>query len=152
MNERERLLKIMESEGMNAKQFSSEVGISQGTLSNIIGGRNRPSLEVMQQVLNRFRTIQSDWLILGVGSMYRTNGDGPQTSLFDIRPNDVLPSVTVLPERNTEQQTDIQQENKQNVTKRKQSDSAASADSQTVGVKQVRRIIVFYTDGTYEER
>ena len=57
MNERDRVLKIMQSEGMNAKQFCQEVGISQGTLSNIMGGRNKPSLDVMQAILSRFRAI-----------------------------------------------------------------------------------------------
>ena len=69
MNERERLEKVIEEEGMSAKQFAHEVGIQAGTISNILSGRNNPSLEVMKRVLNRFRTISSDWLILGVGSM-----------------------------------------------------------------------------------
>ena len=69
MNERERLLQVIEAEKMNAKQFAEEVGIQAGTLSNIISGRNNPSLDVMKRVLNRFRTLSSDWLILGVGSM-----------------------------------------------------------------------------------
>lgn len=52
MDERQRLVKIMESEQVNAKEFSSQVGISASTLSNILGGRNKPSLEVMQAILN----------------------------------------------------------------------------------------------------
>jgi transcriptional regulator with XRE-family HTH domain len=88
MNERQRLEQIIESEGLTAKQFAEEVGIQAGTISNIVNGRNNPSLDVMQRVLNRFRTISSDWLILGVGSMYRTNG-APDTTLFDIKPIEV---------------------------------------------------------------
>ena len=126
MNERQRLMQIMEAEGMNAKQFSKEVGISQGTLSNIMSGRNNPSLDVLQAVLNRFRTIQSDWLILGIGAMYRPNGDGPQTALFDIAP--VEPSSTEIVPPPTEEKKVV------------------------VAEKQVKRIIICYTDGTYEER
>ena len=70
MNERDRVLQVMQSEGMNAKQFCQEVGISQGTLSNIMGGRNKPSLDVMQAILRRFRAVSCDWLIMGVGTMY----------------------------------------------------------------------------------
>ena len=117
MNERQRLMQIMEAEGMNAKQFSKEVGISQGTLSNIMSGRNNPSLDVLQAVLNRFRTIQSDWLILGIGAMYRPNGDGPQTALFDIAP--VEPSSTEIVPPPTEEKKVV------------------------VAEKQVKRIIIF---------
>ena len=66
MNERERLLKLIADNNMSAKQFAAEVGIQAGTISNIVNGRNNPSLDVMQRVLNRFRTLSSDWLILGV--------------------------------------------------------------------------------------
>ena len=72
MNERDRVLQVMQSEGMNAKQFCREVGISQGTLSNIMGGRNKPSLDVLQAILRRFRAVSCDWLIMGVGTMYIT--------------------------------------------------------------------------------
>ena len=138
MSERERLLQIMEAEGMNAKQFSSEVGISQGTLSNIISGRNRPSLDVMQQVLNRFRNVQTDWLILGLGSMYRQNNENVQSSLFD---NPEETSKTKEMPKPKEIKKDSQPEISH-------TDVCAADTIQ----KQVKRIIVFYTDGTYKER
>ena len=50
MDERERLIEIMNSQGVTAKQFSLELGISAGTLSNIIGGRNKPSLELLKSI------------------------------------------------------------------------------------------------------
>ena len=51
MTEKERLEKIMETEGMNARQFATEIGVQSSTISNIMGDRNRPSLEVLQKVL-----------------------------------------------------------------------------------------------------
>ncbi len=86
MNEQERLQLLMQKEELNAKSFANEVGISAATMSNIIGGRNKPSLEVMQKVLNRFRTVNSDWLILGVGTMYRIKTDAQEQTLFDVKP------------------------------------------------------------------
>lgn len=130
MDERQRLVKLMESEGLNAKQFSEQVGISAGTLSNILGGRNKPSLEVMQAILNRFRTVSSDWLVLNVGPMYRMNGDGPQTTLFDIKPDD------------SSQKTPVQEENKpDNIV-----------PEHPAVFKKVDKIVIFYSDGTFEQR
>ena len=84
MSESERLKAVMETAGMNAKQFAMEVGISAGTLSNIMKGRNRPSLDVMQAVLNRFRQVRSDWLILGSGSMSYGVADGVRPMAEDV--------------------------------------------------------------------
>lgn len=148
MTERERLMKVMESENMNAKQFAIEVGIQPGTISNIMSGRNNPSLDVMQRVLNRFRSINSDWLILGVGQMYRQNGEVPAGALFDIRPEEPLPmnEDSVLPIVSTSMQNTIKQE-QHAATPTK----TTSPTNPTPG-REIQKIMIFYTDGTFEER
>ena len=135
MNERDRVLQVMQSEGMNAKQFCLEVGISPGTLSNITGGRNKPSLDVMQAILRRFRAISCDWLIMGVGTMYVSGArDEGMQSLFEVEnettemPKEVAkPSVVV-------NNSDI-------------SSTVAPSIS-----RKVDKILIFYSDGTFEER
>ena len=138
MNERDRILQVMQSEGMNAKQFCQEVGISPGTLSNITGGRNKPSLEVMQAVLRRFRAVSCDWLIMGVGTMY-INGAREEgvLSLFDNE-------VTVAEETNQKvaQTKDLRQ-----CTTIEVSQTVASSAPRVVS-----KIMIFYSDGTFEER
>ena len=138
MNERDRILQVMQSEGMNAKQFCQEVGISPGTLSNITGGRNKPSLEVMQAVLRRFRAVSCDWLIMGVGTMY-INGAREEgvLSLFD---NEVA----------------VAEETNQKVAQTKDLRQCTTIEvSQTVASsapRVVSKIMIFYSDGTFEER
>ena len=123
---------------MNAKQFCQEVGISPGTLSNITGGRNKPSLEVMQAVLRRFRAVSCDWLIMGVGTMY-INGAREEgvLSLFD---NEVA----------------IAEETNQKVAQTKDLRQCTTIEvSQTVASsapRVVSKIMIFYSDGTFEER
>lgn len=131
MNERQRLEQVIDSEKMTAKQFAQEVGIQAGTISNILSGRNNPSLDVLQRVLNRFRTLSSDWLILGIGPMYRQNGAVVEQSLFDVRPDDSQAVIEAPQTQKTEQ---------------------SPAPSQPVPVKLVDKILIFYTDGTFEER
>lgn len=131
MNERQRLEQVIDSEKMTAKQFAQEVGIQAGTISNILSGRNNPSLDVLQRVLNRFRTLSSDWLILGIGPMYRQNGAVVEQSLFDVRPDDSQAVVEAPQAQKTEQ---------------------SPAPSQPMPVKLVDKILIFYTDGTFEER
>ena len=83
MDERERLIEIMNSQGVTAKQFSLELGISAGTLSNIIGGRNKPSLELLKSIAAHYPSIQSDWLFLGKGEMYTSDSI---TTEFTLKP------------------------------------------------------------------
>ena len=57
----------MKSQELNAKKLSLELGVSAGTISNILGGRNKPSLEFLQNVANHFPFINPTWLFLGFG-------------------------------------------------------------------------------------
>ena len=128
MNERQRIEQVMASEKLSANQFAKEIGIQAGTLSNIINGRNNPSLDVLQRVLNRFRTLSSDWLILGIGSMYRPKGEGPDNTLFNIKP--------------------LEPEKKPDEIEVKQ----VSEPLSPVLPKTIERVVIFYSDGTFEER
>ena len=163
MNERERLLKLIADNNMSAKQFAAEVGIQAGTISNIVNGRNNPSLDVMQRVLNRFRTLSSDWLILGVGNMYRTEGGmenkenveakdkqqeipgfgdaiaSPQCPIEAPSPSSSRPMTISVPAMSRETQ--------QSATTKKQQ----TAPMEQPAAKQIERIIVFYSDGTFDE-
>jgi Plasmid maintenance system antidote protein len=139
MDERERLAKIIESEKLTAKQFAAEIGVSAGTISNILGGRNKASSEILVRILNRFRTISSDWLLLGTGSMYRPNGGVTQSALFgDMRPLDVeQPAESPASAQSSAPYPSMQ---------------PASHSVAQPTPKQIARIIIYYTDGTYEER
>lgn len=132
VNVRRKIEEIMQAEGMNAKTFAEEVGISAGTLSNILGGRNNPSLDVVQNVLNRFRTISADWLVLDVGPMYRKQGiDSAATMELPFDKPAEAP-----------QQTPLMQPKQ----------PAPQPVQPIIQQKTVQKIAIFYTDGTFEER
>ena len=142
MEERERLAKIIESEKLTAKQFAEQIGVSAGTISNILGGRNKPSVDIYVRVLNCFRTINPDWLMLGTGSMYRPNGGVMQAELF----GDMRPEMPAQSHVSADSQTDTSHQ--QPLMERPSTRPVATPPT----AKQIARIIIYYTDGTYEER
>jgi transcriptional regulator with XRE-family HTH domain len=152
MNGIEKIKKIMAEEKLNAKQFSDRVGISQSTLSNIFKGRNEVSLGVMQRILNAFRTISSDWLILDSGPMYRPKGsEAVQDTLFDIRPVEPdTPPVANLPQSDNQQNIGGQLPIPVAVTTNAKSKKNTADLGKTE--RRVDKIIIYYTDGTFEER
>ena len=168
MNERERLLKLIADNNMSAKQFAAEVGIQAGTISNIVNGRNNPSLDVMQRVLNRFRTLSSDWLILGVGNMYRTEGgkenreNGEAKEMQLQQQQQEIPGIgdaIVSPQQHSIESPSplsraqaisasaISREMQPLVSTKKQQ----TALLEQPAAKRIERVIVFYSDGTFDE-
>ncbi len=139
MNEKERLEKLIESENITQTQFADRIGIKRSTLSHIMNGRNAPSLDVLQKALNVFRSISADWLILGVGPMYRTTNSHQQT-LFDVRPE--MPEqieTVVMPEMPAKLPEPAP------VAK-----TTETANSEATA-KNIVKIVVFYSDNTFEE-
>ena len=126
MNEKERIEHVIDSLGLSARQFAAEIRVQPGTISNMMSGRNNPSLDVMRRIMERYPTLNPEWLILGVGEMWRTP-PGEEARLFD-----VLPPEGVMTAPRT--------------TKEEEPQAIPAAPS-----KQIKNIVVYYTDGTYEE-
>ena len=124
MNDKERIESVMKSMGLSARQFAMEIHVQPGTISNMMAGRNNPSLEVIKRIMERYPTLNPEWLIAGRGEMWRTV-PGEQAGLFDVLPPD--PKVKTTRANKEEPQV-----------------PAAPP-------KQISRIVVYYTDNTYEE-
>lgn len=67
MNERERIELLMKSYDLSPSQFAERTGIQRASVSHIISGRNKPSLEVMLKVYEAFPGVDMKWLMTGVG-------------------------------------------------------------------------------------
>lgn len=66
---RDRIKQIMEMDNKNSITFSEAIGIQQSTLSHILKGRNRPSLDVIMKIHQQYPNISYNWLLSGQGSM-----------------------------------------------------------------------------------
>ena len=102
-----RIQKIIDKQGISLNAFAQEIGVNRSTISHILTGRNKPSVEVLQKILKRFPELSSDWLLLGNGSMYTQKES----------------SVT----------------------------SSSSQKSVQEAYKTVDKVVVFYTDNTFQE-
>ena len=127
MTERERIEKVKDTLGLTARQFAAEIHVQPGTISNMMVGRNNPSLEVMKRIMERYPTLNPEWLIAGRGEMWRTE-PGKEPGLFD--------NMAPDPKNKTPRAAATQKEEPQVVA---------------APPKQISRIVVYYTDNTYEE-
>jgi len=69
---KERLLKVITSEGLTPSLLADELGVQRSGISHILSGRNYPSFDFLQKLLGRFPKLNAEWLILGHGSMYKS--------------------------------------------------------------------------------
>lgn len=156
MDDKEKIEKIMQIEKLNSVQFAAEIGIQGSTLSHILNGRNKPSLEVLKKILNRFRTINSDWLILDTGTMYRQEKHSQTPSLFPYEDENTSDSMfSTTKSVNNFQSTSSTKKNESDKFEIKPDVSAEigrfTVQNSEFKTKAVERIIVYYSDNTYQE-
>lgn len=139
-NMKERIIKIMECERMGQAQFASAIGIQRAAMSHIISGRNNPSLDVMTKILHRYPQINPDWLLLGKGEMLRDNTPA-MVPADNIAKNP--PQIQVVPEGH--QELPFQESRKELDNSEKTWAVSVEKPSKTVS-----KIMVFYSDNTYD--
>lgn len=68
-NINDRISELIEFLDITPTAFADEIGIQRSGLSHIMKGRNKPSLDVVQKIINRFPEINILWLVNGTGAM-----------------------------------------------------------------------------------
>lgn len=67
---KERIKQLMDSQHMNQQTFSQYTGISPATLSNVIAGKQNPTLKTIEAIKKKFPSLNLDWLMFGDGEMF----------------------------------------------------------------------------------
>lgn len=104
----ERILLLMKSFGMNPTEFADEIGVQRSSISHILSGRNNPSLDLVTKILNRFPEIDSNWLVLGKGSLVVKSGDKSEQ---DVNNKTSKPSKSLFDDVDDDLFTDNQKDN-----------------------------------------
>ena len=60
-----RLLEILETNNLSASQFAEKIGVQRSSVSHILSGRNKPSLDFIIKTSSVFNNVSLNWLIHG---------------------------------------------------------------------------------------
>ena len=109
-----RLKEVMRFHHLTASLFADKINVQRSSISHIISGRNKPSLDFILKVTHTFKDVVIYWLLNGKGSFPKQIAKKPTAT------------TPTLPFEEKE------------------------AINSNEGNK-IQRIVVFYTDGTFEE-
>lgn len=63
----ERLQKVIDFYGESASSFAEKIGVQRSSISHILSGRNKPSLDFVMKVLHAYPEVELYWLMNGKG-------------------------------------------------------------------------------------
>lgn len=116
----ERLKIIIKTHGLSAASFADKVGVQRSSISHIMTGRNKPSLDFIQKTLKAFPRVNGDWLVTG----------------------------RKLEEKKSEKEGVKSESPTKAQTKTKEVEKESTSDSGRV--RKIDKVVLFYDDGTYE--
>ena len=67
-----RLQKVIDYYGESASSFAEKIGVQRSSISHILSGRNKPSLDFVLKVLSSFPEVELYWLLNGKGKFPST--------------------------------------------------------------------------------
>ncbi|MCX2719512.1 helix-turn-helix domain-containing protein [Lentiprolixibacter aurantiacus] len=75
-----RLEEILQFYGLTASSFADRIGVQRSSISHLLSGRNKPSLEFVMKVVRTFPEVNLYWLLNGKGSFPHKPEESKTTS------------------------------------------------------------------------
>ena len=69
----ERLKKVIEFYDETASSFAEKISVQRSSISHILSGRNKPSLDFVMKVLHSYPEVELYWLMNGKGEFPKQN-------------------------------------------------------------------------------
>ncbi|MGA3013567.1 MAG: helix-turn-helix transcriptional regulator [Bacteroidales bacterium] len=140
----DRILEIIKYLHISPSDFAEEIGVQRSSISHLISGRNKASLEFVQKILSRYPEINIDWLLNGNGQMLNKQ---LQTTVkeelpFETEKNDDVMEPSIEPEKPKNQRETMNPEAPKIPLRKKLPEPYE---------RQVEKIIYLYKDKTFRE-
>jgi DNA-binding XRE family transcriptional regulator len=145
---KDRILQIMHREGLTPAKFAETIDIQRSAMSHIMTERNKPSLDVVIKILEKYPYINPDWLLFGKGDLV-----GKNTSLTSIQPDlfsSIPPKTPIIPPKNTTVRENRRETEVEKFPNNHKHPVQEPVVIQKIESKNVSKIMIFYSDNTYE--
>jgi transcriptional regulator with XRE-family HTH domain len=129
----ERILSIIKYLNLSPSDFAEEIGVQRSSISHLISGRNKPSLEFIQKILTRYPEINTEWILNGTGEMLKSGIN---------QINEEIPLTEIIVKDRKESTEPEKREIPRTLSRKKPVENEE---------RQVEKIIYLYKDKTFRE-
>ncbi|WP_343694172.1 helix-turn-helix transcriptional regulator [Flavobacterium sp.] len=137
-----RLEIILDYYGLNASSFADKIGVQRSSMSHLLSGRNKPSLDFIMKIMDVFPEVDLYWILNGKGNFPKSDNE----TISDFQNNDSSTSSNEnISENNLFSQL-IHQDEKttsRNLKENKNANLSFEND-------EIEKIVIFYKNGTFK--
>ena len=106
---------------LSASAFADKIQVPRSSISHLLSGRNKPSLDFVLKVVKEFDEVELYWLLNGKGKFPRSEDTAPAPEQMNQAPEITAKQISGI------------------------SEVVANAQS-----KKIERIVIFFEDGTFK--
>lgn len=135
-----RLEIVLDYYGLNASAFADKIGVQRSSMSHLLSGRNKPSLDFVMKILEVFPDVDLYWILIGRGSFPKND--------------EVLISETKIssPISNENLAQDLFSEIKFDENEKAKTKVIAESKTSNFNLEdnEIEKIVFFYKNGTFK--
>jgi len=137
----DKIKQILVDKSISPSHFADEIGVQRSSISHILAGRNRPSLDIVQKIIRRYPDLGMEWILEDEDSFESDTSSTP----YGTKPR-VPNSPTISSDR-----SGLESRVKKEPTPDSAQENLVATNNAPVPAKSVERILIFYTDGTFKQ-
>jgi transcriptional regulator with XRE-family HTH domain len=151
----DRIKKFMEYKGISPSELADTIGVQRSNVTHVLKGRNKPSFQFIEKLLQIYPEMNAKWLLLGEGNMIE--GAIKSRTLFDSIPTPVINTINtdkkvepdIIKESSSPVQKEIIAPQLPPLSEKKEPENELY-DSFFGSEKPIERLIVFFKDQTFK--
>lgn len=151
-----RLEIILDYYSLSASSFADKIGVQRSSLSHLLSGRNKPSLDLILKIVNEFPEVDLYWIVNGNGNFPKSEFKKDDVTEMPPTPFSSSTIDTILDESNNLTQTDlfssqdsVEEKKRVNETPREVFSNTRNFEH-TVHDSEIDQIVIFYKDGSFK--
>lgn len=134
-----RLETVLDYYGLNASAFADKIGVQRSSMSHLLSGRNKPSLDFVMKILEVFPDVDLYWILIGRGKFPRSNDDVVEETPQSPTPNQNLDTDLFSAIK-------VAEEEKREIPK----SSVPKNVNLSLEDDEIEKIVLFYKNGTFK--
>ncbi len=139
-----RISKILKTKNLTSAKFADEIGVQRSSVSHVLSGRNKPSLEFIQKILKTYPEIDTNWLLFGKGDILAINTQSGNMIDFP-EDTDAIRSEDITKYQKAESKPESPKKSVINDLFDNKS------DNDQLKQKKIEKIIALYNDNSFKE-
>ena len=149
-----RLEQLFEVYELTPSTFADKIGVQRSSISHLLSGRNKPSLDFVLKVQDVFPEVEMNWLLHGKGNMNQSPSPTPSKSLNLFDQNNTIEQEVITIENNKEITIEPEitsTEKKLEVTPlEKTVENKSDTLTNDLTDSTIDKIVIFYKNGTFK--